>query len=348
MLSTQEIILNKIPVTIIAGFLGAGKTTLLNRILNENHGLRIAVLVNDFGDVSIDSQLITNIEGETISLANGCICCTIREDMVDAIMQLTEGEVPPEYIVTETSGVSDPESAAKALVISTKTASKISLNCITTVVDAEQVLQLEGVNEKLAVDQIEAADIVVINKADLVDKEQIAEVRSWIHNISQQARIIEASYGEVPMELIFGVEEYAHNSLNETDPPRKHDHSNHANHSDTFSSYTWIENQALSFQAIYQAFKTLPLSVFRAKGILHLRDVDDKRVILQMVGKRVSLNKGETWGDTTPGSQIVVIGPRGVVHEQELNDLFTSCIASDDVTEENRLVEAVVAFLRRP
>ena len=147
--------MNKIPVTLIAGFLGAGKTTLLNRILNEHHGLRIAVLVNDFGDVSIDSQLITNIEGETISLANGCICCTIRDDMVDAILQLTDSAIPPDYIVTETSGVSDPESAARALVISTKTATKITLNCITTVVDAEQVLQLDGVNEKLAIDQVE-------------------------------------------------------------------------------------------------------------------------------------------------------------------------------------------------
>ena len=340
--------MNKIPVTLIAGFLGAGKTTLLNRILNEHHGLRIAVLVNDFGDVSIDSQLITNIEGETISLANGCICCTIREDMVDAILQLTDSEVPPEYIVTETSGVSDPESAAKALVISTKTATKISLNCITTVVDAEQVLQLEGVNEKLAIDQIEAADIIVINKSDLVGAEDMERVRTWIHEISQQVRIIEASYGKVPMELIFGVEEYVHSGLGNSNAIEKHDHVDHKDHSETFSSYTWLENQALGFQAIYQAFKTLPLSVFRAKGILYLREVEDKRVILQMVGKRVTLNKGETWGETLPASQIVVIGPRGVINEQELNHLFTSCIATTDAAEENRLVDAVVAFLRRP
>ena len=337
--------MNKIPVTLIAGFLGAGKTTLLNRILNEHHGLRIAVLVNDFGDVSIDSQLIINIEGETISLANGCICCTIRDDLVDAIVQLTNNDIPPDYIVTETSGVSDPESAARALVISTKTATKIALNCITTVVDAEQVLQLEGVNEKLAIDQIEAADIVVVNKSDLVNNEQLQKVHAWIQNISQQARIIEASYGEIPMPLIIGVEEYAHAGSHQIEPSEKHDHSDH---SETFSSYTWMEDQALAFQAIYQAFKTLPLSVFRAKGILHLRDVDDKRVILQMVGKRVTLSKGEAWDDAKALSQIVVVGPKGDINEEELSALFESCIAGNDILEENRLADAVVEILRRP
>jgi G3E family GTPase len=338
--------LNKIPVTIIAGFLGAGKTTLLNRILNEHHGLRIAVLVNDFGDVSIDSQLITNIEGETISLANGCICCTIREDLVDAVLQLIDSELPPEYIVTETSGVSDPESAAKALVISTKTAGKISLNCITTVVDAEQVLQLDGVNEKLAIDQVEAADIVVVNKSDLVTDAQLAEVHNWIQNISQQTRILNASYANVPMQLIFGVKESVHTSTNSIES-HVHDHD-HTNHSETFSSFTWMEDRVLAFQKIYQVFKTLPLSVFRAKGILHLQDVDDKRVILQMVGKRVTLSKGEAWAETKPGSQIVVIGPQGVINNEELEALFASCIADGAVAEENRLADAVVAFLRRP
>jgi G3E family GTPase len=336
--------LNKIPVTIIAGFLGAGKTTLLNRILNEHHGLRIAVLVNDFGDVSIDSQLITNIEGETISLANGCICCTIREDLVDAVLQLLASELPPDYIVTETSGVSDPESAAKALVISTKTAGKISLNCITTVVDADQVLQLDGISGKLAIDQVEAADIVVINKSDLINDEQLEEVHSWIRDISQQARILDASYAQVPMELIFGVKESARASTNSTE---NHVHD-HVNHSETFSSFTWMEDKPLTFQAIYQVFKTLPLSVFRTKGILHLNDVDDKRVILQMVGKRVSLSKGEAWADAKPGSQIVVIGPKGVINSVELEALFASCIADGETVEENRLADAVVAFLRRP
>ena len=336
--------MNKIPVTIIAGFLGAGKTTLLNRILNEHHGLRIAVLVNDFGDVSIDSQLIINIEGETISVANGCICCTIREDLVDAVLQLIDSELPPEYIVTETSGVSDPESAAKALVISTKTAGKISLNCITTVVDADQVLQLDGVNEKLAIDQVEAADIVVVNKSDLVNDAQLAEVNDWIQNISQQTRILDTSYAQVPMQLIFGVNESVHTSTNSIE---SHDHD-HTNHSETFSSFTWMDDRALAFQTIYQVFKTLPLSVFRAKGILHLQDVDDKRVILQMVGKRVTLSKGEAWAETKPGSQIVVIGPQGVINNEELEALFASCIADGAVAEENRLADAVVAFLRRP
>lgn len=329
----------------IAGFLGAGKTTLLNRILNEHHERRIGVLVNDFGEVSIDAELVTNIEGETISLANGCVCCTIRDDLVNAVLQLTEAETPPDFIVTETSGVSDPESASRALVISTKTASKISLNCIITVVDAEQVLELHGSDEKLAIDQIEAADIVVVNKVELATAGQLQQVRSWIQSISPLARVIETNYGEVPMELIFGVEERPAINTETSKPGHQHEH---ADHSATFSSYTWSEDRALAFQSIYHAFKTLPLSVFRAKGILHLIDVDNKRVILQMVGKRVSLTKGEPWGDVKPRSQIVAIGARGVINERDLDKLFTSCIASEDATEENRLADAVVEILRRP
>ena len=220
-----------------------------------------------------------------------------------------------------------------------------------SIFDFSQVPSLDMLivlNEKLAIDQIEAADIVVVNKVDLVEKEQLAEVRSWIHDISQQVRIIEASYGQVPMELIFGVQQYMHDGLADSGTDEMHDHAHHTDHSETFSSYTWMDNQALAFQAIYQAFKTLPLSVFRAKGILHLKEVEDKQVILQMVGKRVSLNKGEAWGETLPANQIVVIGPRGSVNEQELNDLFTSCISTTEASEENRLVDAVVAFLRRP
>jgi G3E family GTPase len=337
--------LKKIPVSLIAGFLGAGKTTLLNRILNEHHGLRIGVLVNDFGAISIDTQLITNIEGETISLANGCVCCTIRDDLVNAILQLIAIDTPPDYIITETSGVSDPESAAMALVMSTKIAAKISLDSIITVVDAEQVLELDSINEKLAIDQIEVADIVVINKTDLVSEKQLQQVHRWLENTSPQARMIEATYGQVPMELIFGVGEVLSVSGNKTKLATRHEHPEHG---DTFSSYTWTSDQPLAFQKIYHAFKTLPLSIFRAKGILQLGEVEDKRVILQMVGKRVTLAKGDPWGDKEPASQIVVIGSRGTIDEQELSDLFDSCLATDDTGKENRLADAVIEILRLP
>src|SRR5688572_15521261 len=115
MADTERECMTVTPLTIITGFLGAGKTTLLNRILSADHGLKIAVLVNDFGTVNIDAAMIVNVEGETYSLSNGCICCTIREDLVKAVREVLNRADPPEYIVIETSGVSDPLEVALTL-----------------------------------------------------------------------------------------------------------------------------------------------------------------------------------------------------------------------------------------
>ena len=347
--------MSKTPVTILAGFLGAGKTTLLNRILQADHGLRVAVLVNDFGEINIDSQLITQVEGEQISLANGCICCTIRDDLAASVMQVLDNPDPPEYIVIEASGVSDPAAVAMGLEMSSRLTTRVALDAVVTLIDAEHIRELDGADRSLAIDQIASADIAIINKTDLVDLPELVKVRAWIHEIGPQARVTEASHADVPLELLLGsgvhngttpgdkslTDVHVHPATDRPEPGHSH------NHVAAYATWSWTHAEPLAFEAVYEAFKTLPLSVFRAKGILSLREVPDKRVVAQMVGKRVTLARGEPWGATAPGSQIVVIGtPQGVA-PAELATRFEACLAKHAPPGENRMADAVIEVLRR-
>ena len=190
-----------IPVTIISGFLGAGKTSLLNHILNADHGLRVAVLVNDFGEINIDAELISGVSGEsTINLSNGCICCSIRNDLLEAAVQLIQRPDPPEYIVVETSGVSDPM-AVSLTFMARELRSRARVDSMLTVVDSEQIDRVDGKHRELAFDQIAMADIVVLNKIDLVNEEKREELADFVKNLVPQARILETTHGKVPLEF---------------------------------------------------------------------------------------------------------------------------------------------------
>ena len=179
-----------IPVTIISGFLGTGKTTLLNYLLNAEHGLRVAVLVNDFGAINIDAALVTGVSGEsTIDLSNGCICCSIRDDLFEAVLQLIQRPDPPEYIVVETSGVSDPV-AVSLTFIAPQLQSQTRVDSVITVVDSEHIGQIEGKGRELALDQIATADMVVLNKIDLVDKIERKALANFIRKRAPSARIL--------------------------------------------------------------------------------------------------------------------------------------------------------------
>jgi len=218
-----------IPVTILTGFLGAGKTSLLNHILHADHGLRVAVLVNDFGAINIDTQLVVGVEGETVSLANGCICCTIRDDLMVALLKLMARPDRPEYILIETSGVSDPAAVALTFLMP-QLRPLIHVDSILTVIDAEQVRGLEGQNAVLALYQIGAADIVIINKVDLVSADELQAVRDWVRQISPQARLLETTHGRAPLELILGVGSYTPERLAQRSTRDVHVHEVHGEH----------------------------------------------------------------------------------------------------------------------
>jgi G3E family GTPase len=330
-----------IPVTILTGFLGAGKTTLLNNILNSEHGLRVAVLVNDFGAINIDSQLVINVgddaDTSTIELSNGCICCTIRGDLLAALIKLVRREHPPQYVLIEASGVSDPLEIAMVF-RNPELASAIAVDSVLTVIDAEQVRDLKRENEVLAVLQVGAADIIALNKVDLVTPPQLEMVKAWVRSIIPNARSIETTYGRVPLPLILGVgvfdAERLHNRMagevhvHEAGAQHDHDHSHH-DHTLIYSTLNWTSDAPLSLKAVERVIKALPVSIYRAKGLLYLADIPDNAGVLQVVGKRATVTTGEAWGTRTPRSQIVVIGAHESFDPDALQRQFDSCIAKE-------------------
>jgi G3E family GTPase len=331
-----------IPVTLLTGFLGAGKTTLLNRILSANHGLRVAVLVNDFGAINIDTQLVVGVEGETISLANGCICCTIRDDLLKAVLGVIARPERPEYILIETSGVSDPESVAMTFMLP-DLRERLYVDSILTVVDAEQAPGYSGPNAMLAQDQVAVADIVVLNKVDLCTREAREAAERWVRAISPRARILPAVQAEVPLELVLGVGLFAPENLGERDARAIHVHApgtgpeaDHAEahaphhlHDLIFETWSFVDDRPLDFKALRDAVLGLQTDIYRAKGVLYFQDSPQRRGLLHVVGKRVRLTVGEPWGDEAPRSQLVLIGAAGAVDPAALQARFEACLAAN-------------------
>lgn len=349
----EKAVMNATPLTIITGFLGAGKTTLLNRILNANHGMRIAVLVNDFGAVNIDAQMIVNVEGETYSLANGCICCTIRDDLVKAVMDVLNRPDPPEYIVIETSGVSDPLEVALTL----RPINAIHIDSILTVIDAEQIITLEREYAVLAMNQVGMADIVILNKVDLIDADGLARARAYIKRVMPNTRIIEATHSNVPLELILNIGAFDAARLTSRQAEdvhvhevgEVHDHDHHHDHSLAFSTWTYTSLKPMSFKALRQLVENLPETIYRAKGTCYLADAPERPALLQVVGKRAVITYEETgWGSQMPVTQLVFIASHGGIDANWLNSQLERCLAENAPKNElERLTNAALSWLRR-
>jgi G3E family GTPase len=327
-----------VPVTILTGFLGSGKTTLLNKILHGDHGLKIAVLVNDFGAINIDSQLVVGIEGETINLSNGCICCSIRGDLVNATINLLNRQDSPEYIIIEASGVSDPLALALTFRVP-EFFPLVKLDAVITVIDAEQFLMLTGEDRVLSVDQVSYADIILINKVDLVTDAYLQQVHQRVREIAPPARIIEAVHAEVPLPLLLGVGAYDADKLAErqahdvhvhaVDETHNHDHHHdHHDHTLIYNTWSWESDQPLAMDALRDVLERLPINVYRAKGIFYISEYPDQQAVFQMVGKRAELAVYKEWdAGEKPRSQVVLIASQAGIDGDHLKQAFESCIA---------------------
>src|SRR5271167_3438178 len=195
-----------VPMTILTGFLGAGKTTLLNRILTGDHGLRVGVLVNDFGSINIDAELVVGVDGNMISLANGCVCCQIRDDLTESVTALLARPETVEYILLEASGVADPAGIFMTFT-DPNLRDRIRLDSVICVVDADQVFAHPEYPPlmQLKLHQVGFADMLVLNKVGLAGPARVGKVRAWLHEHFNRLRIVETNHCEVPYEILLGV-----------------------------------------------------------------------------------------------------------------------------------------------
>ncbi len=330
------------PVTIITGFLGAGKTTLLNRILNGEHGLRVAVLVNDFGAINIDADLVVGVEDDVVSLANGCVCCSIRDDLIETIEMVLTRPESPEYILLESSGIADPSSIAVTFT-DPKFRDRIRLDSIMCLVDAEQIFAAPE-HMELKLRQMAFSDMIVLNKVDLVDQVQIQKVHDWLGSRFTRYRLVEAVNAEVPLEILLSVGRFDATESTKASEScghgmdcdcagdasnANHVHDNTHHHSAAlFSSISFETDEPVSLELLKKAMKTASGSIYRMKGIVLSSEAPDRRVILQAVGKRVDIAIEQPWGDRIPRTRVIAIGAKGALEESTIQSIFN--YADDD------------------
>jgi G3E family GTPase len=311
----------QIPVTVIGGYLGAGKTTLLNHILRNNRGIRFAVLVNDFGNINIDVDLIESQHGDTINLANGCICCSLAGGFGSAMLSIRDRQMQPDRVLIEASGVSDPFKIAQYAHLT-----GFRLDSVIVLADAE-FIQKRAVDKYVGrhvVQQLQSADLLLLNKVDLVSDIEFAEVRGWLKNLIPDIRILAVSQGEVPLEILFGVGVQAY--LTDSKQPQEliedaqHENHNHEhNHRQDYATWSYTGQVPLDGEKLRGLIPRLDTHVLRGKGFLYLAEDPAAQFTFQLVGKRWSVVKGGIWGEKKPKTQIVLIGLPGSINNAELD-----------------------------
>ena len=336
--SNQSIDTNGTPVTILTGFLGAGKTTLLNHILSNQDGLKTAVLVNEFGEIGIDNDLVVSTSADMVELSNGCICCTINGELLEAVERILNRPEPLDYLVVETTGLADPLPVAMTF-LGSELRDQTRLDSIITLVDAENC-NARVFESEVGRSQIIYGDILLLNKTDLVSPERVNELEDNLRSIKKDARILHSVKGNVPLPLLMSVglfesdrvatksdHDHRHSHHEHDHGHHDHGHHDHADHLDIegYTSLSFSSNGPFSLRK-FQNFldNQLPESVFRAKGILWFNE-SEKRHIFHLAGKRFSIDDSDWDGERK--NQLVLIGQE--MDHSTLRTQLNACVAKD-------------------
>lgn len=318
---------DRIPATVITGFLGSGKTTLVNRILHENHGKKIAVIVNEFGEVSIDGQLVVrDDQAELVEFNNGCLCCTVRGDLIETLERLQERAGELEGILIETTGLADPAPVASTFFVADEVKSRIRLDAFVTMVDAVNLkLNLEQSTE--AVEQVAFSDIVLVNKIDVASPEQVRAAEATVRKLNPLARIHFTQNAEIDLDHVIGIGAFDLMQKLDVDPEFLGDHEHE--HDPSVGAFILEETRPIDLNRfsiwLNEIAQARGEDLYRTKGIFNAKGFGE-RVVFQSVRMLTTMRMERPWGEDEPRlSQFVVIGRD--LDRAEFAEGFARCVA---------------------